>query len=154
MKSEKIVMGDAPDEKSKSKKGILFAILALLAVLVIVFVVLKPFSKPSAPPEEPVVAMTEQEPSATQETAIETPVEEEVPVSETEVTETVNQVEPTPQTPPIEDGIHIVAKGECLWLIAEMEYQNPFEYPKIRDANNIPNENLIYPEQKLIIPKK
>ena len=153
MKSEKIVMGDAPDEKAKSRKGILFAILAILAVLIIVLIVVKPFTKSSEPQKEPVVTMTEQEPSATQQTINETPVKEKVPVSETSVTETGKKVEPAPQTPPSE-VIHIVAKGECLWLIAEIEYQNPFAYPKIRDANNIPNENLIYPGQKLIIPKK
>jgi hypothetical protein len=52
---------------------------------------------------------------------------------------------------------HTVKKGECLWWIAEYEdiYADPFMWPLIYDANKdqIKNPNLIYPDQKLTIPR-
>lgn len=47
---------------------------------------------------------------------------------------------------------HTVSKGECLWGIAKKYYGNGALYPKIREANSIPNSNLILVGQVLIIP--
>jgi len=52
---------------------------------------------------------------------------------------------------------YVVKKGDCLWSIAKMKgiYNDPFLWPVIYDANKnkIKNPNLIYPGQKLVIPR-
>ncbi|MBI4430125.1 MAG: LysM peptidoglycan-binding domain-containing protein [Candidatus Omnitrophica bacterium] len=52
---------------------------------------------------------------------------------------------------------HLVKKGESLWLIAGYAeiFGNPLEWPKIYQANRdrILDPNLIYPDQKLRIPR-
>lgn len=74
------------------------------------------------------------------------------------------------QTPEkLDEGTHLVAKGDCLWKISEMKYNTPYLWPVIWDANRISvaksieidgithnaidNPNLIYPGQVLKIPK-
>jgi nucleoid-associated protein YgaU len=53
-------------------------------------------------------------------------------------------------------GRHIVVEGECLWMIAGMEYGHPYYYkwPLIYDANRdlIKDPDLIYPGWELVIP--
>lgn len=53
--------------------------------------------------------------------------------------------------------IHIVQKGECLWIISEYEnvYSNPFEWPLIYKANHnqIKDPDMIFPNQNLKIPR-
>ncbi len=50
-----------------------------------------------------------------------------------------------------------VAKGDCLWWIAEFKqvYNDPFMWPLIYKANRdkISNPDLIYPDQVLSIPR-
>ena len=47
---------------------------------------------------------------------------------------------------------YVVQKGDTLWAIAKRYYGNGNQYPKIVQANNIKNPDLIYPGQKLLIP--
>jgi len=52
---------------------------------------------------------------------------------------------------------YVVKKGDCLWTIAKkkMIYNDPYLWPLIYDANKgkIKKANLIYPGQKLKIPR-
>lgn len=48
--------------------------------------------------------------------------------------------------------IHIVKPGESLSSIAEKYYKNPLHWRTIFAANQLVDENLIYPGQKIIIP--
>lgn len=52
---------------------------------------------------------------------------------------------------------YTVKKGDCLWVIAKKKtvYNDPFEWPILYEANKdkIKNPNLIYPGQKLNIPR-
>jgi LysM repeat protein len=52
---------------------------------------------------------------------------------------------------------YVVKKGDCLWSIAKKKkvYNDPFLWPLIYDANKgkIKKANLIYPGQKLQIPR-
>jgi len=52
---------------------------------------------------------------------------------------------------------YVVKKGDCLWAIAKKKkvYNDPFLWPVIYDANKgkIKKANLIYPGQKLKIPR-
>lgn len=52
---------------------------------------------------------------------------------------------------------YTVIKGDCLWKIAGKEeiYNDPFMWPIIYDANRaqIKDPNLIYPNQKFLIPR-
>jgi len=52
---------------------------------------------------------------------------------------------------------YVVKKGDCLWSIAKLKgiYSDPFLWPVIYEANKdkIKNQNLIYPGQKLVIPR-
>jgi nucleoid-associated protein YgaU len=53
-------------------------------------------------------------------------------------------------------GGHVVVEGECLWMIAGMEYGHPYYYkwPLIYNANRelIKDPDLIYPGWNLVIP--
>jgi nucleoid-associated protein YgaU len=53
-------------------------------------------------------------------------------------------------------GQHVVVEGECLWMIAGMEYGHPYYYkwPLIYNANRelIKDPDLIYPGWSLVIP--
>ena len=87
---------------------------------------------------------------------------------------TTGEVEPSPEQPiaPVTTSgkptSHTVARGECLWRIAEQDqiYDDPFEWPLIYSENraNIDKtanqhgftnheENWIFPDQKLAIPR-
>ena len=52
---------------------------------------------------------------------------------------------------------YVVKKGDCLWTIAKKKsvYKDPFLWPVIFEANKdkIKNPNIIYPGQKLKIPR-
>ena len=52
------------------------------------------------------------------------------------------------------ERIYTVKQGDCLWSIAKKYYGNGESYKKIYNANKdkIKNPNLIYPNQKLVIP--
>lgn len=53
-------------------------------------------------------------------------------------------------------GDHVVVEGECLWMIAGMEYGHPYYYkwPLIYNANRdlIKDPDLIYPGWNLKVP--
>jgi nucleoid-associated protein YgaU len=51
-------------------------------------------------------------------------------------------------------NIYVVKKGDCLWNIAKAVYNKPLKWKAIYKANKkkIKDPNLIYPNQKLIIP--
>jgi LysM repeat protein len=55
------------------------------------------------------------------------------------------------QTP---SGTHTVVEGETLWDLAQRYYQDPFEWPRIYEANRdrITDPHWIYPTQELVIP--
>ena len=55
--------------------------------------------------------------------------------------------QPTKQT-----VYHIVVRGDTLWGIAKRYYGDGNRYPEIARANNIPNPDIIYVGQKLLIP--
>ncbi len=50
--------------------------------------------------------------------------------------------------------IHVVVKGETLWALAQRYYDDPFEWPRIYEANRavIADPNLIEPDQEFRIP--
>lgn len=56
---------------------------------------------------------------------------------------------------PSSTGFYIVKKGDCLWNIARKYYNDGTKFTKIYNANKsiIKNPKLIYPGQKLVIPK-
>jgi nucleoid-associated protein YgaU len=51
-------------------------------------------------------------------------------------------------------NMYVVKKGDCLWNIAKAVYNKPLKWKAIYKANKkkIKDPNLIYPNQKLIIP--
>ena len=50
------------------------------------------------------------------------------------------------------EGTYVVVKGDNLWKIAEIMYNDPHLWTLIRDANSIFRRHLIYPGQILKIP--
>jgi LysM repeat protein len=67
----------------------------------------------------------------------------------------VKKEEPVPAVSPKANDYHVVVSGDTLWGIAKKYYGNGNQYPKIYEANKdqIKNPNLIYPGQKLVIPR-
>ncbi len=98
--------------------------------------------------KQPSTALIEEPTTVEQEVVA---VEEEVPLEEAESVIAGRVEEPDLA------GYHVVKKGECLWWIAEYEdiYNDPFMWPLIYTANTdqINNPDLIYPDQKLKIPR-
>jgi hypothetical protein len=98
--------------------------------------------------KQPSTALIEQPATVEQEVVA---VEQEVPLEEAE-----SVIEGSVEEPELA-GYHVVKKGECLWWIAEYEdiYNDPFMWPLIYTANTdqIDNPDLIYPDQKLKIPR-
>ncbi|MBW6534111.1 MAG: LysM peptidoglycan-binding domain-containing protein [Mariniphaga sp.] len=68
-----------------------------------------------------------------------------------ENTETVEKDKPEPENMAVKPVIHVVKKGESLWVIAK---QYGVTVKAIAEANNITNSNMIKINQKLIIPEK
>lgn len=56
----------------------------------------------------------------------------------------------------VDAGAHRVVTGDTLWDLAGSYLQDPFQWPKIYDANRsrITNPDLIYPDQELVIPSR
>ena len=49
---------------------------------------------------------------------------------------------------------HVVVTGNTLWALAQRYYQDPFQWPRIYEANRsqIGDPDLIYPDQEFVIP--
>ena len=67
----------------------------------------------------------------------------------------VKKDEPVPAVSLKANDYHVVQPGDTLWGIAKKYYGNGNQYQKIYEANKnqIKNPNLIYPGQKLVIPR-
>jgi len=154
-KDSRMVMGPPPDSKPvspKGKKGISVGIsVVVLAVIVSAGALYMLAKKPSPTPvdvEEKVVVTTL--PSG----EVKQPVE---PVEETVVEiEPVEQEHVTPE--PVEiKNTYVVKEGDYLWMIAGKSdvYGNSFKWVELYRANmdKIKNPHLIYPGQKLTVPK-
>lgn len=61
--------------------------------------------------------------------------------------------EPPPVSPHArsEEIIHIVAKGDTLWDIAQRYIHDPYRYPELARLSNIKNPDLIYPGDRVRI---
>lgn len=60
------------------------------------------------------------------------------------------------QTKKVEEAkknYHIVQLGDDLWQIALKNYGDGYAWPRIAEANNLINPNIIEPGRKLIIPR-
>lgn len=62
-----------------------------------------------------------------------------------------------PQAPPAAPGTggiwYRIKWGDTLWDLAATYYRNPWLYPRLAKANNIPNPDLIIAGRRLFIPK-
>jgi len=47
---------------------------------------------------------------------------------------------------------HTVTKGQSLWEIAQFHFGDPLRWPEIAESNGLPDGNLIYVGQKLVLP--
>ncbi|MBI3991767.1 MAG: LysM peptidoglycan-binding domain-containing protein [Candidatus Lambdaproteobacteria bacterium] len=58
--------------------------------------------------------------------------------------------------PPMREARYTVQRGNSLWRISRIQYNNPLLWPDIFDANRaeIDDPDLIYPGQRFLIPKK
>ncbi len=63
---------------------------------------------------------------------------------------------PAQTAAPDDSAAHVVVKGETLWGMAGSFYNNPYDWKRIWDANKnqIDNPDLIFPDQKFVIPGK
>lgn len=60
-----------------------------------------------------------------------------------------------PSGEPIQGDNYTVVKGDNLWEISVRAYGDGFQWPKIWETNKnqIPTPNLIYPDQKITLPR-
>lgn len=66
----------------------------------------------------------------------------------------MKRIKPQPETQLEGERIYTIVRGDNLWNIAKRFYGSGSEYKKIVSANpQIKNPNLIYPGQKITIPK-
>lgn len=75
----------------------------------------------------------------------------ENPAFVTENTENIEKDKPEPENVVIKPVVHVVKKGESLWVIAK---QYGVTVKAIAEANNIKDSSLIKINQELIIPEK
>jgi nucleoid-associated protein YgaU len=54
---------------------------------------------------------------------------------------------------PVHQKTYVVQSGDDLWHIAVKLYQNGYQWTKIAQVNHIENPGLIYPQQKLLLPR-
>lgn len=77
-------------------------------------------------------------------------------VTETEGDAGLEPAEAVPDSPaPVADEFYVVQKGDSLSAIAKRLYGDPMAYKRIFEANQgvIKDPNLIYPGQKILIPR-
>lgn len=106
-------------------------------------------SEPAAQASATTVVPSETAPETT--TVAPTPTNAEASTPDTAISIAV--VEPTESGLPA-GSHHKVVKGDTLWDLAGSYMRNPFLWTKIYEANRdqIPNPDLIYPEQEFVIP--
>ena len=80
-------------------------------------------------------------------------------ITEVEEDADLEPVEAVPDSPateaPVADEFYVVQKGDSLSAIAKRLYGDPMAYKRIFEANQgvIKNPDLIYPGQKILIPR-
>jgi chemotaxis signal transduction protein/nucleoid-associated protein YgaU len=58
-----------------------------------------------------------------------------------------------PEDSPVKNGTYEIQHGDTLWGIARRFTGNPYNYPKVAKDNDIPNPDLIFPDQKITLKK-
>jgi hypothetical protein len=62
---------------------------------------------------------------------------------------------PDPESFPPDATLHIIVKGETLWGMADLTYNNPYLWPQLWDANRyITDSHWIYPGDPLLLPPR
>lgn len=74
---------------------------------------------------------------------------QESPVFKIQTAIQIEPERPTTKTPP---KTYTVKSGDTLWAICKRELNDGSRYPEVVKLNNIPNANLIYPDQKINLP--
>ncbi|WP_028972532.1 LysM peptidoglycan-binding domain-containing protein [Spirochaeta cellobiosiphila] len=148
------------DDQRESKKGstILkagFIVLALALLAIVIYLVLgylrdRPESEPSMETKEPVSqVMEEADESVPPPTPVTIEPEKEVAPVEVEVNSDDEVVAADPVV-----VTHLIKWGDTLWDLSANYYRNPWLYGHIANFNEIPNPDLIYAGDTLLIPEK
>jgi LysM domain len=62
---------------------------------------------------------------------------------------------PDPESFPPDASVHIIVKGETLWGLADLSYNNPYLWPQLWDQNRyIFDSHWIYPGDPLLVPPR
>lgn len=70
------------------------------------------------------------------------------------VTVTPTPVPETQPQGPDETGVYVVQSGDCLWTICERYLGDPWKYPEVAQANNIPDPDRIEPGLRVNLGKR
>lgn len=91
-------------------------------------------------------------PTPTAETTVEA---SPAPAAVTVVAPAATETE-VPASITVDSGAHRVVTGDTLWDLAGSYLHDPFQWPRIYEANRsrIANPDLIYPDQDLVIPSR
>lgn len=62
---------------------------------------------------------------------------------------------PDPESFPPDAAVHIIVRGETLWGLADLSYNNPYLWPQLWDQNRyILDSHWIYPGDPLLVPPR
>src|SRR5262245_40834939 len=62
---------------------------------------------------------------------------------------------PDPESFPPDATLHIIVKGETLWGLADLSYNDPYLWPQLWDQNRyITDSHWIYPGDPLLVPPR
>ena len=140
--------------RGRSPVGVLvFGILGLVAIAVIAFFVIRAITGRPAATQSTPPAMTAQ-PAAT-EPAVTQPAATE-PAATQPVSAEPAAAEPVATLPAdAERGVRYRIKwGDTLWDLSSTYYRDPWLYPRIAKANDIPNPDLIFAGTTIFIPER
>jgi len=159
MKSERIVMGEAPDKEPKLKiKLWIPSVLIVLLFVIVAVILVNPFRQKETKAPELTITETEKKGEtgiAVEEVSKKTEVVVPIPLKPESTTkaESPKVASVTPKSV----NSHKVVEGECLWIIAGYPeiYKDPYRWTEIFNANKdrIDNPDLIYPGQDLKVPR-
>lgn len=155
------IIADLSPRALKRPKRPIRKLAYLMAILLVLFDPLSLFEypgriidQPPKPMKKNIVQVKEKPqlpspPPVVQETKVVSPPAPDAPLpEEKELVLTV------PAEMPIEKQLYVIKKGDTLWGISKRFTGDPYNFPIVANDNNIPNPDLIFPKQRILLQQE